>query len=430
MEWMIILLLVLINGFFSMAEMAVVASRKSGLATALKDGRPGSNAAWTLKQSPTHFLSTVQIGITLVGVLTGIYSGEKFTRGLTEWLAQFDYIAHIAGELAVMIVLLAITSVTLILGELVPKRVGLTRPEAIALRIAPFMQLLSRLAYPFVWLLTATSEALVKLLRLRSSGEHVTEEEIKAIVQEGTLGGEVALIERDIVERVFALGDRTIASLMTTRNDIAFIDLNADDQTVVTAIDDDLHRLYPVIDGEKDNIVGVVHLKDMFRALAAGRLVLRELLRPAYFLSESVSAYAALEKFRRARTHYALVTNEYGMVMGLVTVDDILRALVGDVYDPDERDAQVVKRADGSFLIDGEFPLVEFNMLFDLERMDGMENINTVAGLVLRIFDRIPRTGERIRWKHFEFEVIDLDKVRIDKVLVRKIESDVPDTEP
>jgi len=421
MEWFIILLLILINGFFSMAEMAVVSSRKARLVGAVKQGKPGASAALSLTKAPTHFLSTVQMGITLVGLLTGIYSGENFTRALEERLTRISAVQDIAGELAVTIVLLVITFFTLVLGELVPKRIGLTNPEAISRRVAPFMQLLSRLAYPFVWLLTQTSETLVRLLRLRPRSDHVTEEEIKAIVQEGTQGGEVRIIERDIVERVFALGDRTIASLMTTRNEITFIDLNADTDQVVTTINADLHRIYPVIDGDRDNIAGAVLLKDMFRALAAGKFVLRELLRPAHFLNETVSAYTALEKFRRARTNYALVTNEYGMVIGIVTVDDILHGLVGDVYDPDESDAQILRRPDGSYLIDGEYPLVEFEMFFDVARTDDLRDVNTIAGLVLRKLDRIPRTGERVQWEDFDFEVVDLDKVRIDKVLVRRV---------
>lgn len=419
MEWIFILLLVLVNGFFSMAEIAVVSSRKIRLEAAVKAGKPGAQAALDISSSPTRFLSTVQIGITLVGLLTGIYSGETFTNSLEGWLSRYSFLEPVADALAVAIVLITITYVTMVLGELVPKQIGLSNPEGISRKIAPFMRVMSRIVHPFVSVLTVTSDTIIRLLKVKPKHRKVTEEEIKALIQDSTKGGEIQTIERDIVERVFALGDRRIASLMTTRSELVFININDGADTIVNIINRDLHRVYPVWDHDKDEISGVVFLKDLFTAVASGKLNLRQQLRPAHFLTENTSAYSALEKFKLARTHYALVTNEYGLILGIVTLDDILQALVGDVYEPGE--AQIQQRKDGSWLIDGEYPLAEFEIFFGIESNAGLENVNTLAGLILKKLNHIPKVGEKIHWNGFEFEVIDLDNIKIDKILVRRL---------
>jgi putative hemolysin len=419
MEWIFILLLILINGFFSMAEIAVVSSRKIRLEAAVKAGKPGARAALDVSLSPTRFLSTVQIGITLVGLLTGIYSGETFTNNLEGWLSQYPLLEPIADGLAVAIVLIVITYVTLVLGELAPKQIGLSNPEGISRKVAPFMEVMSRIAHPFVWILTLTSDTIIRLLKVKPKHRKVTEEEIKAIIKESTKGGEIQTIERDIVERVFALGDRRIASLMTTRSELVFINISDRAEDIVNIINRDLHRVYPVWDRDKDEVSEVVFLKDLFTAVATGKLNLREQLRPAHFLTENTSAYTALEKLKLARTHYALVTNEYGLVLGIVTLDDILQALVGDVYEPGE--AQIQQRKDGSWLIDGEYPLAEFEIFFDLESSAALGNVNTLAGLILKKLNHIPKVGEKIHWNGFEFEVIDLDNIKIDKILVKRL---------
>ena len=419
MEWIFILLLILVNGFFSMAEIALVSSRRIRLQAAVKAGKPGAQAALDVLLSPTRFLSTVQIGITLVGLLTGIYSGETFTNNLEGWLSQYPLLEPVADALAVAIVLIVITYVTMVLGELVPKQIGLSNPEGISRSVAPFMKMMSRVAHPFVWMLTLTSDAIIRLLKVKPKHRKVTEEEIKAIIQESTKGGEIQTIERDIVERVFALGDRRIASLMTTRSELVFINISDRAEDIVNIINRDLHRVYPVWDQDKDEVSEVVFLKDLFTAVAMGKLDLREQLRPAHFLTENTSAYTALEKFKIARTHYALVTNEYGLVLGIVTLDDILQALVGDVYEPGE--AQIQQRKDGSWLIDGEYPLAEFEIFFGLESNAALENVNTLAGLILKKLNHIPKVGEKIHWNGFEFEVIDLDNIKIDKILVKRL---------
>lgn len=421
MEWLFILLLILINGFFSMSEIALVSSRKIRLEAAVKAGKHGAKTARDLALYPNRFLSTVQIGITLVGLLTGIYSGENFTNALENRLAQYASLRPVADELAVVIVLLVITFATLVLGELVPKQIGLSNPEGISRRVASVMKFISKIAYPFVWVLTKTSDVVMNILSIKPRQNQVTEEEIKAIIHEGTKGGEIQTIERDIVERVFALGDRRIVSLMTTRSDLTYLNIAHDFGKIVSVITHDLHRVYPVSDHDKDNILGVVFLKDLFTSVASGKLDMAEHLKPAHFLSENTSAYSALEKFKEAGTYYALVTNEYGLVLGIVTLDDILMALVGEAYETGIRDVQILKRKDGIWLVDGEYPLVEFAIYFNVETSEDLETVNTVAGLILKQLDHIPKVGEKTHWEGFEFEVIDLDNVKIDKILVRKL---------
>jgi len=287
--------------------------------------------------------------------------------------------------------------------------------------VAPVMKFVSAASLPFVWVLTSTSDMIMRLLRIRPKPNKVTEEEIKAIIHEGTRGGEIQTIERDIVERVFALGDRRIASLMTTRSDLIYLNSADDFGSIVNIINHDLHRVYPVSERDKDKILGVVFLKDLFTSVAGGNLDLVEHLKPAHFLSENTSAYKALEKFRSAQTHYALVTNEYGLVLGIITLDDILQALVGNAYEPGNREVQILKRKDGTWLVDGEYPLVEFSIYFDLDSIDELENINTLGGLILKQLDHIPKVGEKTHWNGFELEVIDLDDIKIDKILVRRL---------
>ena len=404
-----------------MSEVALISSRKIRLEAAVNAGKPGARTARELAASPNRFLSTVQIGITLIGLLTGIYSGENFTNNLEVWLEQFDAVRPVADELAVAMVLLVITFATLVLGELVPKQIGLSNPERISRKVAPVMKFVSAASLPFVWVLTSTSDMIMRLLRIRPKPNKVTEEEIKAIIHEGTRGGEIQTIERDIVERVFALGDRRIASLMTTRSDLIYLNSADDFGSIVNIINHDLHRVYPVSERDKDKILGVVFLKDLFTSVAGGNLDLVEHLKPAHFLSENTSAYKALEKFRSAQTHYALVTNEYGLVLGIITLDDILQALVGNAYEPGNREVQILKRKDGTWLVDGEYPLVEFSIYFDLDSIDELENINTLGGLILKQLDHIPKVGEKTHWNGFELEVIDLDDIKIDKILVRRL---------
>lgn len=422
MEIVIILLLILLNGVFSMSEIALVSSRKARLEAAVRARKKGAAAALELSQSPNQFLSTVQIGITLIGLLTGIYSGETLAEDLAMSIQKVAFLSEFANSLAVAIVLIVITFVSLILGELVPKRIGLTNPEVISRMMSPVMRIVSSIALPFVWVLSKTSDFILKLLNIKRSAENrITEEEIKSIIHEGTQGGEIQAIEEDIVERVFLLGDRKISSLMTPRNDVTFLDIESSFAEVQQTINEELHRIYPVYKGDKDNLLGIVRLKDLFIAFQQGNFnIASHIVQPNYLI-ESTSAYKALENFRKSKVHYALVTNEYGQIIGIVTMDDILKALVGDISELNNDDYQLLEREDGTYLVDGQYPLSEFFLYFDLDMDKTFRNVNTVAGLILHEIHHLPVVGEKTKWRDFEFEVVDMDNTKIDKLLVRRI---------
>ncbi|HEY8403714.1 MAG TPA: hemolysin family protein [Flavobacteriales bacterium] len=424
MEIVIILILILVNGIFSMSEIALVSARKSRLESEAKRGSESAKTALNLANSPNKFLSTVQIGITLIGILTGIYSGENLTEDLRGWFMQFPGIAAYANSLAVIIVLVCITYFSLLLGELVPKRIGLNNPEGIAKLVARPMQIISVITAPFVWFLTFSTEILLKLLRIKPSADNkVTEEEIKAIVQEGTEDGEVQVIEQDIVERVFTLGDRRVGSLMTYRSEVVFLDVHASRDEVRAEVIRELHSVYPVFEEEKDNVIGIVLLKDLFEHIDKPDFHLKKIIRTPQYLSSSALAYDALTYFKETKVHYGIVTDEYGTIQGIVTMNDILESLVGDVSEFYQDEFQMIKRDDGSYLVDGQYPFYDFLNHFELEELAAEYVNNTVAGLILHQLNSIPKAGDKMTWLNFEFEVVDMDGARIDKIIVRQLDS-------
>lgn len=421
MEMLIILILILLNGVFSMSEIAMVSARKSRLEAAAKRGDRRAKAALETANNPNRFLSTVQIGITLIGIFTGIFSGENITEDVREFYAQLAVPIQYTRSLAVVTVVLIITFLSLVLGELVPKRIGLTNPEGIAKIVALPMQWLTLLTSPFVWLLTLTSDMLITIFRIKpSTDSKVTEEEIKAIIQEGADGGAVQEIEQDIMERVFNLGDRNVSSLMTHRSDIAYLRIDDNSADIRHAVNKEMHSLYPVYEHEKDNLVGVVYLKDLFRHINDADFSLRQHVQDAYYVTENLSAYETLKQFKSTQIHYAIVIDEFGHTQGLVTMNDLLEALVGDVSDFYAEEFSFVERTDGSWLIDGQFPLPEFLSKFDLDDLISDYPFNTLSGLILHELKTIPKPGQKMNWLNFEIEVMDMDRARIDKVLIRK----------
>ena len=408
-----------------MAEIATVSARKSKLDAAAKRGDKSAKMVLETLQAPNRFLSTVQIGITLIGILTGIFSGEKMTTDIEGFYEGFASLKKYAPFLSVTTVVVIITFFSLVLGELVPKRIGLTNPEAIAKTMARPMRIISQITSPFVWLLTTTSDLLLKLLRVKQSSESkVTEEEIKAIIQEGTEVGEVQEIEQDIVERVFHFGDRTLSSLMTHRNDVIFIDIHDNVDEVREQVEKEIHSVYPVFDEEREHVVGVVLLKDLFRTINQEDFKLSDLLLKPHFLNENISAYEALVHFKETKTHYGIITDEFGQTQGIVTLNDLLQALVGDFNDFYAEEFEFVERADGSWLIDGQYPIAEFFRRFNLEEQLGDLPFTTLGGLLLNESRSVPTTGQIITWLNFEMEVVDMDGARIDKILVRLIENE------
>ena len=408
-----------------MSEIALISARKNRLETAAKKGNANAKAALDLANSPNEFLSTVQIGITLIGILTGIYSGDKITTDVQNFVASFEALKPYANSIAVGIVVVTLTFFSLVLGELLPKRIGLNYPESIAKAVAVPMKIVSKVTMPFIWLLTTSTDFLLKVLQIKPTADgKVTEEEIKAIIKEGTEGGEIQEIEHDIVERVFHIGDRKVNSLMTHRNSIVYLSYEDSVQEIKDKVLDELHSFYPVCGDNLDDVKGIVLLKDLFVSFEkGGEFDLKKITKePVYFI-EHTSAYKALENFKISKVHYALVTDEHGVFQGIITLNDILEALVGDAADFYEDEFKIVAREDGSWLVDGHYSLHDFLTYFDMDDLIGDYEVTTVSGLIVTELGIIPKQGQKLIWNKLEFEVIDMDGVKIDKVLVTNIKN-------
>lgn len=424
MELFIIIGLVLLNGVFAMSEMSLVSSRKFKLETARNKGNKGAKTALEMAGNPTRFLSTVQIGITLIGVLLGIYSGENLTGGVEAFFNQFEPLRSFSHNLAVGGVVVFITYLSIVLGELFPKKLGLTFPEPIALRLARPMNLLSKLTAPFVWLLMTTNNLLLRIFGINANLDSVvSEEEIKSIVRESTEGGEIDDIEHDIVERVFELGDCKVKALMTHRSDLSFFDENDGLPEIRQVILNGKHSAYPVCRGNNmDEVAGIVLLEDLFEPMFDPRFSLKNHLRRPVFVTEATKAYILLETFKREKMRYAIVVNEYGSNIGIVTMDDVLDALVGDVSEHDQTEYQIVEREDGTWFVDGQYSVGEFLKYFDL-KTDEIQSGDylTVAGLFIHRFQGLPNLGDKVHLSDgYELEIVDKDGQRVDKIMVRK----------
>lgn len=429
MELIILLLLILFNGMLSMSEIALVSARKTRLHFLARKGSKPAKRALDLSNRPDRFLSAIQIGITLVGIFTGVYSGENIADDLQVILSRIGVPDAYSRSLALGVVVVLVTFLTLVLGELVPKRIGLAMPERVAKLVSRPIHFFSVLTRPFIWLLSHSTNLVIQIIGLKQSNDgKVTEEEIKSIIEEGTKHGEVQEVERDIVDRVFILGDTSVKSLMTHKSDISWIDVNATRESVAELVSSKLHTIYPVADKSLDNIVGTVSLKDLFTRLNEASFSLKQCLREPLYLPENTSAYEAIKRFRIKKVFYALVIDEYGSVEGIITVNDILESLVGEVS-PDEEEYQVVIREDGSWLIDGQYPFHEFLNFFDLQELYEDNRYNTLSGLILDKLGYIPKAGDKINWMGFTIEIMDMDRVRIDKVLVTKLEKQKSTTE-
>lgn len=419
MEFFIIIGLILLNGVLAMSEIAMVSARKSRLETEAKTGNKSARRALKLANEPERFLSTVQIGITLIGILTGLYSGQALAGDLAVWVEKIEALQPHALLISKTIIVIVVTYLTLIFGELVPKRIGMVAAERMAKIIAAPMDILSRIASPFVWLLSASTSFMMRVLGLNKTGSNkITEEEIKAIIQESTAEGEIQEVEQDIVERVFNLGDRDIASIMTHRSDLVWLNITDSNDRIREIVKTNLHTIYPVSDTKLDNIVGVVFLKDLFGKIDAPDFNLKALVRPPQYFPQNQSVYNALEHLKQGHLKYGLVTDEFGSIEGIVTLKDIVKALIGDVPEIGE-EPDIVQRDNGTFLVDGQCPFYDFLAYFDMEFLYTNHYYNTLSGLILKILEHIPRTGEKLVWYNFEFEIVDMDGARIDKVLVK-----------
>jgi Hemolysins and related proteins containing CBS domains len=423
MEILIILFLILLNGVFSMSEIALVSSRKFKLESSARRGNSNARKALELANNPNTFLSAVQIGITLIGILTGIFSGEKIEDDLHASIEKIAVLQPYADSISVAVIVIIVTFFSIVFGELIPKRIGLMFPEAIATLVARPMILVSVITKPFIWLLTNTNDLVFRILGLKNKKESfVSEEEIKAIVMESAESGGIQKIEQSIVNRVFALGDRKVSELMTHRGDLLCFDITADLRTVKEMAQTEAHSVYPVYRNNMDEMLGIVSVKDIFpKDFRTTEFNLVHFLKQPVMVPESTPAYKVLELFKEAHIHYAFVLDEYGTVVGMVSMDDILDALIGDVTEYNQQEYQIVQRDDNSWLVDGAYPFFEFLNYFKIQDTEPEEgDYNTVAGLILHELGYLPHTGEKIQWNELELEVMDMDGPKIDKVLVRK----------
>lgn len=420
MEIFIIIGLILLNGILSMSEIALVSARKARLELEAKRGNKSAQTALKLAGEPDRFLSTIQIGITLTGILTGLYSGEAFAANLAEVVRHIPLLEPYALGISKTTIVIIVTYLTLIMGELVPKRIGMGYAERVSMLVAKPMFLLSKLASPFVWLLSKSTTLAIQIVGIKANEDNkVTEEEIKAIVKEGFDGGEVQEVEQDIVERVFNLGDRNVGSIMTHRSDLVWLDITDSIGKIREKVQENLYNIYPVASEKFDNIKGVVYLKDLFGRIDEPGFSLEEVICPAQYLPENQSVYNALEQFKQARVKYGIVTDEFGGIQGIVTLKDIMEGLIGQVPEMGE-EAEITQRADGTWLVDGQYNFYDFLEYFDLEDLYAEHDYNTLSGLILEILERVPKTGETLTWLTFGFEIVDMDGARIDKVLVSK----------
>lgn len=422
MEIIIIIGLILLNGILSMSEIALVSARKSRLETEAKKGGKQAAAALKLAAEPDRFLSTIQIGITLIGILTGLFSGQAFAADFSKVIARIQILEPYSLAIAKTIIVIVVTYLTLVFGELVPKRLGMTRAESISKVMARPMYILSRIVSPFVWLLSKSTAFVVRLLGIKKNADNrVTEEEIKAIVREGMDVGEVQEVEHDIVERVFSLGDRDVGSIMTHRSDIVRLDINDNRDQIREKVMADMHDVYPVVSRNFTEMRGVVYLKDIFAHIDLSDFSLEKMLRTPQYMPENQSVYNALEQFKIANVKYGFVIDEFGDILGIVTLKDIMEALVGQVHEEGE-EKDIIIREDGSLLVNGQCSFYDFLEYYDMEYLYAEFDYNTLSGLILELLERIPETGEIIEWQSFRFEIIDMDGARIDKVLVTRKE--------
>ncbi len=416
---LIVLVLMVVNGLFVMSEIALVSARKSRLEALANKGDNKAKVALSLSENPEVFLSAAQIGITLIAILTGYYSAERFTQLLQPYIERIEIFKPYAGTISTVLIVVMVTFLSILIGELFPKRIGMIYAETIARGVAKPMRFFANATHPIVWILTRITNFFFRLFNVRPTKDSsVTEEEIKAIISEGTEQGTIQEAEQEIIERVFHLGDRNITSLMTHRSDIIWFDINDNEQSIKEKIIREPHSAYPICDGLVDNIKGMVSIKDLY--VSDDLILFKDIMKPPMFVPENNSAYQVIEKFKESQIHSCFIVDEYGSLLGMITLNDILEAIVGDIPQTDMQDYEILQREDGSYLVDAQIPFYDFLTRFaKTEWMnEGEQDFDTMAGFILHQLERIPKIGDKLEWRGFSFEVIDMDAQRIDKVLV------------
>ncbi len=402
-----------------MSEIALVSARKSRLEHQAERGDERARKALDLSNNPEKFLSAAQIGITLIAILTGVYSGERFSVYLKPSIEKISFLKDYADTIATTIIVVVVTFLSIIFGELIPKQIGLIRAEKISKLVAGPMNAFARFTHPIVWLLNKISKLFFRIFNIkRSKDDAITEEEIKTMITEGTEAGTIEEAEQEIIERVFHLSDRNITSLMTHRKDIIWFNLDDNEDKIKEKILAEPHSVYPICQESIDYIKGFVSIKDLY--ITPDHRLFKDIMQPALFIPENNSPYQVLEKFKESQTHSCFIVDEYGSVLGLITLNDILEAIVGDIPQPDVQDYEIQEREDGSYLIDGQIPFYDFLTRFDKTEWmnEGEHDFDTLGGFILHELERIPKPGEKLEWKGFTIETMDMDGHRIDKVLV------------
>ncbi|WP_193219523.1 MULTISPECIES: hemolysin family protein [unclassified Bosea (in: a-proteobacteria)] len=419
---MVVVVLTVINGVLAMSELAVVSSRPARLKVLSDQGSKGAAKAIRLAENPGRFLSTVQIGITLVGVLSGAFSGATLGARLSEWLGTQGFSNTAADALGVGTVVVLITYLSLIIGELVPKQIALRDAERVAARVAPAMVVLAKVASPLVWLLDTSGKLVLALLGQKGESEEtVTEEEVRTIIAEAENAGVLERDEREMISGVMRLADRSARALMTPRREVEVIDLSDTLDEIRAQVRATRRNRLPVQDGEADSIIGIIEMKDLFEALADDKVELRSLVREAPVVLDTTGALEVLRALRATHVHMALVFDEYGHFEGIITSSDVLEAITGVFQDEDEEEPAIVTRADGSFLVAGWMQVDEFSHELGIH-VPRDADYQTVAGFVLAEMNRLPNVGESFEKGHWRFEVVDLDGRRIDKLLVSRVD--------
>lgn len=430
-EALIILILILLNGVFSMAEIALISARKSKLRSEAEKGNQGAETAVKLASDPDKFLSTVQMGITLVGILTGIFSGDTLAENFALLFEKWGMTAGLSEFVAKAIIVLIVMYFSILLGELVPKRIAMANPEKAAIKMSGMMRFVSWISTPIVFSLAKSTAFVVRLLGIKEHESKVTEDEIKSIIHEGTEEGEVSKVEQDIVGRVFTLGDLSVSNIMTLRDDIVYLDINMTDNQVRKTIENNIYEQYPIVDGDLDNIEGVFSLKDYVLSVGRkGGIDLKAMMKKPVYFHENMSVYSVLEYMKKHKVNRALVCDEFGALSGVISLKDILDGLIGNTNNSHQKEPDIIARKNGDgWLVDGQCSIYDFLIHFDLS--DAMEDydFSTVGGMIMDVLQQVPSEGEKVNWKNFSFEVADMDGARIDKVIVKRLtdsDSDQP----
>ncbi|MEN6434388.1 MAG: hemolysin family protein [Anaerolineaceae bacterium] len=427
LEFFIIILLVCINGFFALSEMAIVSARKVRLEQRAEDGNKGAIQALKVLENPSRFLSTVQVFITLIGILSGAFGGVTLANALQRTLDKIPALVPYSQELSVAVVVIFITFLSLVFGELFPKQIALMNAERLAITLAPVMHVLSIITRPVVLLLSGTTNLFLKLFRIKPSPEPgVTVEDVRSMISDGTKEGVFESSEQEMVNRVFKLDDRTISSLMTPRTEVVFIDIQQPWDEIRASLVEHPYARFPVYEGQLDSVLGVLDVRDVMVKLAQGQqVVVREILRPVIFLPETISALDTLDYMRENATDMAIIMDEFSGVLGLVTRSDVLEVMLGHAITSNTDEVpEVMQRADGSWLVDGLYVAEDLKTLLDVDELPEEAEVRyeTLGGLILAMLERLPVVGDVFTWNGYRFEVVDMDGRRIDKVLISRVE--------